>query len=296
MGALVVAVARPWRRLGPRTDPYTLPARARMGATSGDLLDLLAPPATPRGVLTGVLGPMVRPLARRVGRLVGQHDPQAVALALDRAGIRNVTPQGFALQQLTYAALGLGVGAVSGVVLGTRLGVVAAAVGVVYGPALKRSELERRTRRRRELMDAELLDVCGVMAVFARALPGLQRVTEEVVRWCRGEVATELSRVLWMIQSGTAPEMAFERAAELSPSEAAARLYRTLSHRVAAGGDVADTLLAQAEDLRVARRDAVKARAERRKVGMLILMALLVMWPMLILVASPIPRLITGVR
>lgn len=288
VGALVYAASRPWRRLGPRTSPYTVGVRSRLGGQRDQMLALVAPQPTAAGTIRGVLGPIVTTLSRRFMAVFGYRSYEDLRLALVRAGIHDVTPRSYAYQQLTYGAIGIAVGFALGLTQGGQAAVLLAAGGGFVGSTRKYNELEKRTKKRAERIRLELLLVSRVMAVYARATPNLQAVVARVVQRMRGEVAGELAGVLASIQSGTAPEAAFAAAADLTPEPGAARLYQTLAVAITAGGDIAEALLHQAVDLRDRWRDERKAAADRRTVIMVASNASLLVIPMLILVGAAI--------
>lgn len=291
VGAFVYSVSRPWRRLGPRVDAYTVATRQRMGQDTR-LLQLVSPPPTATGAVASVFGPIVAAGVRRVSSLLGHRDEDAVALALDRAGIRGVAPKEYMYQQVTHAGIGLVGGAVVGLLGGIRFSVLMATCGCFMGLLRKRSELDRRTRVRQVRMQAELVNICNVLAIYARATPNLQSVVAMVCDRGHGEVVGELRRVLAAIEGGTPPEVAFNHAAHLTPEPAATGLYRALALAITSGGDLADTLLAQAANLRDRYRDARKERATKRTQLIVASNASLMVLPLLVLIGAGIPYMI----
>lgn len=295
VGSLVYAAARPYRRLGPRLHAYTAVARSRLGSSNAEVISLShSGPAPIGGIVARVLGPIVRAVAERVAMVGGTRDEDKLRLQLYQAGITDVSPRDFQLQQLLYAALGAGAGVVVAPVVGARLGIVMGVCGFLLGPTRKRAQLNRRIAVRQERMRAELLSMCQVLAVYSRAIPNPQQITEQVVNRSRGEVARELRGVLNVIEGGTPPEVAFAQAADQTPEPAASRLYRAIATAVASGGDIAGSLLAQSEDLREAQRQSKIQQATKRK-GVLVMSTVVLMGPpILLFIAAPFPRLILG--
>lgn len=290
VGSLVYAASRPWRRLAGRLDPYTVAVRARLGAPRAELLALVD--ASEGGALASVLGPIVSAGARRLSALFGHRDEASLALALDRAGIRGVTPADYARQQLLFAVAGLVGGFLLGLSRGGRAAVVLALTSCFFGATWKRNELDKRTTRRTARMRAELVDICGILATFSRALPNLQSATAAVVAECHGEIAGELARVLGLIASGVSPEAAFRRMGDLTPEPSAARLYQRLAVALESGGDIVDALKAHATDLHDLFRDERKARATRRTAGMVIVNSTVMLISLIILMAAAIPSMV----
>lgn len=293
--ALVLTASPPRRRLGPRVHDYSVVARSKLGSGPSALsLAEPAPPALP-GAVARVVGPMVTSIVRVLAALGAGRDDAELARQLVQAGAAGATPRQYRRQQVALAALG----AIGGGVLGGLAGfgpkgiVVVSGFGLVWGLIWKRSELERRIARRRERMRAELFSVCQILAVYARVTPNLQTIAEEVTRRSRGEMAAELRRVLNRIEAGTQPETAFAELADLTAEPAAARLYRTMATAAASGGDIADALLAQSEDLRDARREDYKRRATRRRLAMVGGIVVQTV-PLILFVVAAAPRLVFG--
>lgn len=289
----VYAIGRPWRRLGPRVNAYTVPVRTRLGAPRAEMLALVEPRGDASAVAV-VLGPMVTAASTRLSRLFGHRDEAALALALDRAGVRGVSPGAYGRQQLLYGILGLAGGFALGLTRGGRQAVVMAVVFGFFGATWKRNELTRRTEKRTARIRAELVPVCQMLSVFSRALPNLQDSVLAVCREGRGEVVGELRRILYLISSGSDPAAAFRRLGDLTPEPAASRLYHRLALALESGGDITGALLAQATDLNHQFRDERKARATRRLQGMIVINSTFMILPLFILMAAAFPSMVTG--
>lgn len=289
----MVAILRPWRRLGPRVDPYVTAVRSRMDGGRTQIIQLAAPAPTASGVMSSVFGPIITALAGRLAKAYGHRDEASVALALDRAGITGVTPRAYVYQQLSYAMIGLLGGFAVGALSGARSAVMVGLAGCFCGTTRKRSELERRTKARRLQMQAELVDVCNLLAIYAR-VDSLQSAVATLCVRGRGEVIGDLRRVLAAVESGTPPEVALNRMSELSPEPAAAGLYRALSLAITLGGDVAETLLAQSANLRDRQRDARRERATKRTEIIKWSNATLMVLPLVGLIAAGFPYLFLG--
>lgn len=287
--ALVLAVWRPPRRLGPRLAVYTVAARSRMGDANAEAEALL--PAPPTSAFARVLGPIVRAAVDRLSGLLGQRDEEATALALERAGVLDVTPRQFRDQQFMYAAFGVGLGALVGVLSGPRAGVMVALAGVPWGFLRKRAELDRRTSARRRRMRAELWQINDLLAIKCHA--GLN-VLGALVEFCSearedSEVANELRRTLRVVEAGTPAELAMRAAAVRTAEPLAGRLYRTLAEAIEKGGPVSRPLLDQAADVRNVYRDERLRSATGRTMAMVV-PTMLMAAMLLLLVGAPILR------
>jgi len=285
VGVAVYAASRPWRRLGSRVDVYTVTTRARLGQPV-QMLALTAPPSSAGGVLAGVFGPILGALAAKLTTLLGHRDEAAIALALEQAGIHDVTPRSFAYQQLAYTLIGLVGGALFGLLSGIRMALVMALACGSAGLLRKRQELGARTEKRRAKMRAELLSVTNLLAIHTRVTPQLQQVLDVVIDQAGGEVVGELRRVRASINGGTPPEVALVQMANLSPEPSAASLYRALSLAITTGGDLTDTLIALATTIRDQQRDALRAAAARRTVLINASNASLLVLPLIVLIGA----------
>jgi len=300
-GALVLAVARPRRRLGPRVHDYTLVARSKLGTGPGVMSLTHQDPPSTAGALVAVLGPMVDEAARRLGRLLGIYDDEVLALELRRAGIRGLDPKAYRRQQLLLGVAGGGAGIVAGALCGASMGgsptpyaVIGGVCGFAAGATYRTGELGRRVKERQERMRAELFSLCQVLAIYARATPNLLSITEAVAERSRGQLATEMTEILRRIEAGTSPEASFFEAARLTAEPAAARLYRTMATAARSGGDIADALMAQATDIRDAQREEIKQSSIKRRGAMLAPLLLLLAPTMLLFIVAAFPRILLG--
>jgi tight adherence protein C len=299
--ALVVAVARPRRRLAPRVHDYTLVARSKLGSGPGVLSLTREPTPTAAGAVVRVLAPMVDEASRRLAKLLGIYDDELLALQLRRAGIRAMTPTRYRKQQLLIAlggaAGGISLGALCGASLGgspTPFAIVGGLCGFAAGATYRTGELGRRVKERQERMRGELFSLCQVLAIYARATPNLLSVTEAVVERSRGQLALEMDEVLRRVEGGLSPEAAFFEAARLTAEPAAGRLYRTMATAARAGGDIADALLAQSTDIRDAQREEIKQSAIKRRGAMLAPLLLLLAPTMLLFIVAAFPHILLG--
>lgn len=284
--ALLFYLCRPPRRLGPRLAPYTVAARAAMG-DAGAELEALLPPA-PTGVASRMFGPILRAAIDKVNGWLGQRDEEATALALEHAGITDVTPSQFRDQQFLWAAYGVGLGVVAGAVSGARTGLLCIVTFGVYGAFRKRIELTRRTNVRRRRMRAELWQLGPQLAVKAQATMNVQAVIRRMCAEARDdcEVANEMRRILQVMDAGTPGELAFRAAAVRTAEPFASRLYRTLADAIEKGGPLAQQLLDQADDVRHAYQSERVRSATGRTVAMIIPTTLMAAM-LLLLIGAP---------
>ncbi len=144
------------------------------------------------------------------------------------------------------------VGGIPGVLVGTLLGVCAAAVARRREPA--------ELRRRRERMTADLPFSADLMVACLRAGQPLSAAIDTAAEAVGGPLGERLSWVGGQIRLGADPEVAW---AALADERALASLARTMSRAVQSGAPVADVLTRLADDARHRARAASSGAARR---------------------------------
>lgn len=103
-----------------------------------------------------------------------------------------------------------------------------------------------------------------------------------------------MAEALRLHRNGMPAAEAFERAARLTADSNSARTYSLLAAAEERGADLAQALLALSEDVREARREAMKRAATKRRAATLI-PTIAILAPILIgFVAAPLPSFIFG--
>ena len=289
VGAVVVALVPPPRRLRARIRPYVLPHTGpRPSARSG-------------GVIYTVFAPIVRDLADRLGSMLDRSGREASLRRLKQAGWYGGFEEAemvarYRMTQLkaTVGAVAAGVG--GALVIGTRPMVTLVLVlsaGIV-GLTRTRGRLGRAIEVRRDLMRIEIYTVNQLLAMRIRAGGGVIQAVKAITKRGSGEVVSELEEALRLHRAGWAGADAFRRIADLSPEPFCTRTYRLLAAAEERGADLAGALLALSEDVRETRREALKRSGTRRRAAMLV-PTIAILAPVLILfVAAPLPYLITS--
>ena len=291
----------PTPRLAGRVRPYTLQSRIALGAAP-DVLEL-GRLDSDGGTLRRLFGPPLRAAASRIGRLLDTTSDQRLALALRQAGLLSEVPEPLRVQEYRVRQLGAGVaGAAVGVALPALLGASAGlvlltgAAGMIVGVARPRARLDRALDDRRARMRIELYTVDQLLAMHVRVGGGVIQAVTRIVERGRGVVVEELSGALRAHASGLRAADAFARIAALTPEPHAARTYKLLATGAEWGADLGAALLALAEDVRDARREALRRAATRRRAAMLAPIIGLLAPVMLLFIAAPLPSLIFGAR
>ena len=289
--AIARTVVRQPRPLAERIRPHVAGHRHRLGTARGLTPSDDRPPES--GVML-VFGPFVRQLADGLAGVVDASGSASAELRLRQAGL-DLTVEQYRARQLAYAVSAFSAGALIGLLLGGRAGVVLVLAfgGGLWGATRWRARLERLVTKRRERMRAELYTVCQLLAIYLRTGDTPAGAVDRLVRRSTGEVVSELEDAAAQIWAGTAPSAVFEQLTSRTPEPSAARLYRLLAATWTAGGDDS-ALYALGEDVRAARREDLGRLMAKRETAMA-LPLVLVIGPILILfVAAAIPHLVFG--
>jgi tight adherence protein C len=295
---LVAVILPPTRKLGPRVRPYSIGARTALGGSA----DVSAVASGGTGTaIKGVFGPLVGGAARRLSRVIDQGGDEELALKLKHANLFSDVAESERLgayrsrQLLTIVAwFGGAIAAALLLQLSTAQGLAIVVSGLVIGATRQRGRLDRAIEDRQNRMRIEIYTVNQLLAVRARAGGGVVQAVSQLVARGHGEVVTELREALRLHRAGLRASQAFRKIAELTPEPFCARTYSLLSIAEDRGVDLAEGLLSLAEDVREARRSAIKRTATKRRAAMLIPTIAILAPVMLLFVAAPLPRLVLG--
>jgi Flp pilus assembly protein TadB len=289
-------VVPPTPRLAHRVRPYAVVARARL---RGDA-DVAATAAAPRpdGAWAGTFLPPLRALVRSVARVAERRDDAVLELALQQAGMVEVTAGDHrtrvALDAVRAAAAGTALGIV--VIRSAPATLALVTLGAVWGAARARGRLERAIADRAERIRLELYTVNQLLAMHIRSGAGPMQAVQRVVDRGAGAVVDELQAVLLSVRRGASEPGAFRHAAAITPEPAAARTYKLFAAGAERGVDLAGGLRALSEDLRDARREELRQTATKRRAAMLVPTIAVLAPVMLLFVAAPLPSLVFGAR
>lgn len=299
--ALAAVLVPPTRRLAGRVRPYTLTARTSLGR-SADVRAVAAPSAG-ASTFGRLFGPLVDGLVDRIGRSLDATSEEALLLKLAQADLLGEVPEHrraheYRARQLVAGLTGAGVGLALGVGLGMRPAAVVGmlVLGSVAGAARRRGGLDRAIEERRERMRIELYTVNQLIAINVRVGGGVMQAVRRVVERGNGVLVDELGEILRAHESGVPAAAALASAAERSAEPYVSRTYRLLAAGAEHGSDLAGALLEHSEDIREARREALKRTATRRRAGMLVPIIAILAPVMLLFIAAPIPSIVFGVR
>ncbi len=301
--AFVMLCARqvlpPTRRLGGRVRPYTRAARTSLGR-SADVRALAAtlPDAT---ILRRLLDPLLRRGLSVMSDRWSQANEAGLRVRIRQARILRHLPESQRLGELHLReAFGAATGMLAGIVGAALVGspavtVLAAGVlGGIFGGTRQRGALDAAIEDRRRRMHIELSTINHLIAMHVRIGGGIVQALQRVVERGNGEIVAELADVLRAHEHGAPIHEALTHAAHDTPEPAVARTYRLLAAGSEYGADLADALLAHAEDVREAHREALRREATKRRAAMLIPTIAVLAPVMLLFIAAPLPTLVFG--
>ena len=285
--ALTRVLIPPTRRLGGRLRPYL-----GAGASRGAVAD---------STVGSVFGPILESASGAIGRILDRGGDDAIALRLRQAGWDDQSPEGSAamafrmsqLRALTVWTAG-SVAVTVMLSMGFRQAAVVIVAGIVIGATRQKGALERSIADRRERMRIEIYTVNQLLAMRIRAGGGVIQAVQRLVDRGQGPVIVELAEALRLHRSGVGASDAFRRVASTTPEPSCARTYALLAIAEDRGVDLAGALLSLSEDVREARREALRRIATRRRAAMLVPTIAVLAPVMLLFVGAPLPRLVLG--
>jgi tight adherence protein C len=208
-------------------------------------------------------------------------------------------PGGLGARELMAAKLAgaLG-GALAGTTLGAlapgRLGIALAVAGPVAGFLAPDRWLAGRARRRAEEALRELPALLDLLRVTVEAGLPLAAALAEVGRRARGPLADEWRRVGRESALGVPLSTALAGTTERLPLPEVETLVAALDRAALHGAPLADTLAAQADGARLARRRRIQEEAAKAGPKIQLVVALLLVPSVLLLVAAALVAALVG--
>lgn len=232
---------------------------------------------------------------RRVGALLPVSDQTArtITQGLESAGWRLTVSEWQALHFGTAALLAALIGvSVRVVVHGMALVAVGLAVGGVAGWPLPDTAWLLAMRRRRALVDAEILPFVDLLGMLSAAGLGFEGAVARACDEMPGVLATEFRRVLvarehHALSSGAALKALAER---LGHPEVR-HLAEVVADGVEAGRGLPDALVAAAAGLRADRMQAIERKAQGQAMSSSVLLVLAALLPTALMILYPSLRL-----
>lgn len=233
-----------------------------------------------------LVAPALHLLGRLGRRFSPRHAPARLQGLLDFAG----NPHGWTVESMLAAkGAGIAAGAVVGLVVGrfspSSLVLVPglAALGGILPDVLMRNAGQRRQQSvRRSLADAlDMLTVC------VEAGLGFDAAMLQVARKTEGAFAGELARALQEVQIGRSRTEALQRMADRIDVQELRAFVTAIVQADRLGIPVADVLRAQAQQMRLVRRQDAEERAQKVTVKILFPLVLCIFPALLVVVVGP---------
>lgn len=247
-----------------------------------------------RALLRPMLGDAVRMLDRFVG---GRSSVRRRLAAL--GGTQTV--EDFRVEQVIWGALGLGTGALVGVVFAAGTGAVIPLSlvlfclgGTVAGVVGRDWWLTRQVSSREVAMMAEFPVVAELLALAVTAGEGPIGAIDRVCRLTGGELGQELARTLAVARSGVPLVEALQGLADRTSLDVLARFVAGIVVATERGTPLADVLRAQAADVREAGKRRLLEAGGRKEIAMMVPVVFLIL-PVTVLFAL-YPGLVSIVR
>lgn len=292
-------------KLAVRVRPYTAVSRSNLGR-SPDVLAVSAS-ATIAGNEGFALQRMVRPLLitleQRVSRVLGSRSHQTLQLKLRQADMMSDIPEAQRVHEYRVRQLGMILG---GAFVGTfvplaltqspQLAFIFMILGSLIAGAQLPAKLGKTIEQRQARMRIELYTINQQLALHLRTGGSPMQAIQRIVARGQGEVVSELAEVVRLHTRGLSTSKALSRAAELTPEPFAARTYKLLASGAERGSDLASGLIALSDDVRDARRDALRQAATKRRAQMLVPIVGIMAPLMILFLAAPLPSMIFKAR
>lgn len=288
VGGVLWVLLQPPRSISARIEPYRSAGRAGPGW------------ALTSGIRRRTLGRVIlSSIAERVGSAVDGLSRPALDLRLRQAGLfqEAVDPAGsYRLRQLLDIAVAGGGAVFFALLLGMSPGQTSGmgVLGLVVGLTRQRGRVTSAIDERRRRMVIEVYTIDQVLALRVRTGGGVIGAVDSIVRTAGGEVVAELAEALRLHRAGLSARESFTRIAETTPEPACSRTYSFLALAEERGSDLGEALLSLADDVREARREAIRRTATKRRAAMLVPTVAVLAPVMLLFIGAPLPALILG--
>ena len=205
-------------------------------------------------------------------------DSSSVRERLVAAG-RDQTVEAFRLDQLSWAAGGGSVGVGAGIVMGggPRSLLLLLIVGAIGGWAVSDRRLSLAVARRRDAVRQELPVALELLTLSLMAGEAVPQAFARVGQMLPGDTGGEFRRVVGVVRTGVPILDALQELPSRLPGLGSARLVDALCTGIERGAPLAETLRAQADDLRQATRRELLESGGKKEILMLVPVVFLIL-------------------
>ncbi|MCL6537021.1 MAG: type II secretion system F family protein [Acidothermus sp.] len=261
-------------RLEQRLEPY-------LRDTQPPALRTLDDAGGPFPTVQHLLAPILANVARFLDRVLG--GTATLRARLDAAG-RSVSVEEYRIEQVVWAAAGL----LGGIALSLLFLlhdpkrspwplVLLCGIAIVGGAAARDVTLSREAHRRRRRILAEFPTIAELLALAIGAGEGPAQAFDRISKSCRGELATEIARMLAEARSGVSFVTALENLAGRVQVPIAGRFVDGVVVALQRGTPLADVLRAQAADVREAAKRELLEIGGRKEIAMMVPVVFLIL-------------------
>jgi tight adherence protein C len=237
-------------------------------------------PAAPMPAAVEVFGPFLRSAADGVESVLG--GAASVRRRLDRAAIDKTVPE-FRIEQVVWGLVGFAAAAAYSLLRalggsgGAMSSLLLCAIGFAAGVVVRDNHLSSQVKQRERRILAEFPAIAELLSLAVAAGEGPVAALDRVCRRSRGDLATDLARVLAAVRTGEPVAHAFDALANRTGVAVVARFAEGVAVAVERGTPLADVLHAQAADVREASRRELIETAARKEVFMMVPVVFLVL-------------------
>jgi tight adherence protein C len=258
------------------------------------LAGALAGPAAVELVLTTRLRRPGPGLLARIGRGFGRRAPRSLEARIAAAGLDRPVADVMAVKA-GAAIAGLAAGVALLPLAPGRTGVLILLAAPAAGHLAPDATLRRRTKRRTQVMEAELADVLDLLRVAIAAGLAPVRALAEVGRRHTGVLAAELGRAAAHAALGVPRARAYDELERRAPAAGVPALVAALRRADRHGAPLGPALAAEARTARARQAQRAAEQAARAAPQIQLVVALLLVPAVLLLVAAAlVPAIVPG--
>lgn len=234
---------------------------------------------TPFPALARLAAPLVADATTILERLGST--TTTVARRLGQAG-RATTVEQFRLEQLGWAAVGMGAGllaALAGIARGANpvASTLLVAVSAVVGAILRDYELSHAARARQAAIVTELPDFAEMTALAVAAGESPLAAIERVARMSSGALSREMADLVARTRTGVSLTTALNALSASSSSSELARFADSIVVATDRGTPLAEVLRAQARDIRETSRQRLMEVGGAKEIAMMVPVVFLIL-------------------
>ncbi|MGF1599957.1 MAG: type II secretion system F family protein [Acidimicrobiales bacterium] len=160
-------------------------------------------------------------------------------------------------------------------------------LGVLIGGIGPSSQLNRRVGARQNAIRRALPDVLDLLVISVEAGLGFEQAVDRVITNVPGELADEFARVLGETQAGSSRADALRGMQERVDTQEVRSFVLAMIQADTFGVSIGRVLRAQADEMRIKRRQSAQERAQKAPVKMMIPMVLCIFPALFVVVLGP---------